>query len=172
MSKKDRGVTLIELIVSLSILLIVLTLGYTVFFFTSSNYGRITEKSYLQQNARIIDEVMRNNLRNASSIVIDDEEPVEYDGYFVISSSNFISSGTELASEVVNDIVITKTEQVSSGGAVTRYLLSYTIVTSSDDIEFILENSILLSNISSSANIQMEIESSLKDYTLYFKSPD
>jgi type II secretory pathway pseudopilin PulG len=65
--KSEKGITLIELLAALSILMIISSVIYSVFFGINKNYKQISEKTNLQQDANIIISSIKNyHLRNES----------------------------------------------------------------------------------------------------------
>ena len=64
----QKGFTVVDVLITLVIAVIVFSLALSLQFFGVQSYNRGTSQAEVQQNARLIDEVIRKELRNATSI--------------------------------------------------------------------------------------------------------
>jgi len=71
----QKGFTLVELMVALSLLLLVLGLGYTIFGFTVTTFARSETKANTQQNMRLVMQHIENEVRYAKTVEILADEP-------------------------------------------------------------------------------------------------
>jgi len=67
-----KGFTLIELLISLAILLIVLSVGYSFYFYVVRSFDVASKQSNVQQNVRLAKNIIENQVRYASYIKIGD----------------------------------------------------------------------------------------------------
>ena len=66
--KKHRGFTMIELLVSLGILSIIISLGFSTLIFGTKSFGKGTDQATLQQDSRVIISLISNEVRNAKNL--------------------------------------------------------------------------------------------------------
>ena len=71
----QSGVTLVELIIALSLLAVVIALGYNYYFFGASTFERGEGRANVQQNIRLAADFMSNQLRYAQNMEILDAPP-------------------------------------------------------------------------------------------------
>lgn len=173
----NKGITLIELLVAIAIMSMVLAIGYNMYYYGTKSFTGGTTQAHLQQNARLVDEYFKKELRNVGDIKIDeiyDNWEVDYDGYYKVSDKKLIKATAEniifltdsTIKEIVvmvlhddirlldkslnneNDLVLYYTFRVlDSIRTGERPLLIYEIISGDGDQEYIFKNQILLNNI-------------------------
>lgn len=100
---KDRsGFTVVELILSASLMSLVLAVSFSIYFLGQDMFNMGTEKSSAQENARIAGDFITRDIRSAKGLSVDES---------VISSNN-----TEYYALLVSNGNLVK--QVKEGGAV------------------------------------------------------
>lgn len=83
--KNKKGITLVELLIALVILLIVLTLGYTTFHFLYTSYDKSEENWIVSQDVRTVSEWIDKNMQTAYILEIYDAIPASFaadDAYY------------------------------------------------------------------------------------------
>lgn len=78
---KKRGVTLVEIIIAIGILAIVLSSVYGFNLFGIRSYSLGESEWNLQNNVRMLSDLITNETRYASEVEITDKTPVQGDGY-------------------------------------------------------------------------------------------
>ena len=108
MKKRNKGVTLIELIVSFSILSIVLGAGYSLYAFNSKTFSSGTQQYDLQNEIRLASQFITNEVRNAKEfeLVLVSQVPVNNDGY------NYIYINDGILYSKKNGTVMEKTKAI------------------------------------------------------------
>lgn len=111
MINNKKGVTLIELIIVLSILAVVITLGYSIFIFGIKNFTIQTANANNQSNVRYATSFISKEIRKADSVSISSNE-ITIDGTVTYKlHSNVIMRNTN---ELVSDIASFNVERVGN----------------------------------------------------------
>lgn len=76
LSKKRKGVTLVELLLTLALLSIVMAVAYSVFFTGNKSYKTSTNIGFAQQDSRLIVDFINRELKGIEKLYL--EEPVEH----------------------------------------------------------------------------------------------
>ncbi len=168
MAKKisdDKGFTVVELLIALALLGIVLSLGYFLFFGGTKSFDTGTARANVQQNVRLVNVVLKNELRNAI-LISTIEPPGDYDGFFQLEGSHLMHNGEQVtADNVISDIDIDIKEEHDNEAVL---LLTITAVSEEG---YTVNYQILLNNLKKgSENLQLDGVTSLKD-GLYYKNP-
>ena len=82
----NKGVTLIELVIGMGLLVLVLSIGFSLYFFGTSSFEAGTKRGDLQQNARLVADFIMEEVRFAREVeIFDDLEDLnESDDYHYI----------------------------------------------------------------------------------------
>lgn len=104
--KKQVGLTVVELMLALAILLLVLAGGYSFLFFGWSSFDRGTDRAVVQNNLRMAAEQITKEVRYASSIEIIDSsmvpDPVSNDDIFIfINNESRIEKKSATSSDII-----------------------------------------------------------------------
>jgi len=157
----DKGLTIVELLIAIALLLIVLSLGFSLFFFGTGSFETGTARAGAQQQARLVDEYFKAELRNAGRISFQDDVIDNWEHNFKLEDKVLYNSGNKITEKAINDVQIRLESEEQDGE--TRYLLDYVIHSEFDGREYTLENQILLNNIYSQEQID-GIESDFKRF--------
>jgi|GEM_PF-2388056 len=142
----NKGLTLIELLIALALTGMILSLGYTLYFFGTGSFERGTAQAQAQHNARLADEYLKAELRNALKIEIAKAgREGEFDGYFHLAEGSLIKSGERVTGNTLIDLAVSIIKEGN------RAILEYRITSSDHNEEFVFSNQILLNNISAAA---------------------
>jgi len=112
----QKGFTLVELMVALSLLLLVLGLGYTIFGFTVTTFARSETKANLQQNMRLAAQYIENDVRYAYGVeILDAIDPdsltvTENDMYIYINSDGKLEIRSADDTFILSDTFIGDTD--------------------------------------------------------------
>jgi len=146
----EKGITLIELMITSVIILIVLSLGYFIYFFGMKNIELINLRAEIQQNARLVENLIRIELRNALKISSEDfqvpgnnevkDELKMEDGKFWYGDSQFVD--LKWISEI--EFYVKDEDMGESEGK--SKLLAYKIITENGIYD--IENIVFLNNTS------------------------
>lgn len=131
--KNKRGITLIELIVTIAIFSIVIAAILNLFIFNNRVYSRSDKLSQVQFDVRMASDHITTEIRNKNSISTTDNS--------LAKSINLSGLQSKYPSIKAIAFVITKSDS--------DYLVSYTISGSdlNNDNEYTLETDVLLNNI-------------------------
>lgn len=171
-NSKSKGLTLVEVVIAGAILGIVISLGFMVYFFITRSFDTGVVQTQIQQQARIIDEYLKKELRNTERIVLAGEGQEEvFDGSFKIKNNIFYKGDTSVTEGVITDI------RVSISTEFELPLLIYEVTGFEEGQEYLFANQVLLNN-----NPQFFLNDTLVDtfdeslnldeegYVLYFVS--
>jgi len=86
--KSQRGISLVELLIALSILSIVLGLAYSLFFFSTKSFKMGSNQSNIQQNLRSVSSFIHKEVRHAVEIETLDTSFTPTQGYEYIFAEN------------------------------------------------------------------------------------
>ena len=165
--EENRGFTLIEIIITIAIASIIVAGIYSLQSFGLNTFNIGTSQAEIQQDARLIDEVFRREVRNAVYIgdSYTDSEGIGATREMFLSGNNF-HYGEASALNLFNvrgisnfDVVLTSFDNGSN-------ILRYEIVIETNRNDYNFDNSILLNNTSiESASSPL----SLKGGKLYYR---
>ncbi|HAP32416.1 MAG TPA: hypothetical protein DCQ14_05110 [Firmicutes bacterium] len=142
----NKGITLIELLIAVALTGMIMSLGYALYFFGTGSFERGTAQAQAQHNARLADEYLKAELRNALRIEIDKTgREGEFDGYFHLAEGSLIKSGERVTGNTLINLAV---KIVNEGN---RAILEYEIKSSDHNEKFIFTNRILLNNIGAAA---------------------
>ena len=147
----SKGLSVIELLIALSLLGIVLALGFSYFFFGANTFKVGETQSNLQRDIRLTSDFITREVRNAIDLALFDSNsgiPTGGDGnnYIYLNESIImhIDTGGNVTSRTDNFIesLSFDIKEVND-----RYLLEFVIHGSDDDQEYRLESEVYLNNI-------------------------
>ncbi len=136
----EKGLTLIELLIALLIAGMVTSLVFSLFFSGMRTFDDGTTRANLQQNARLVGEHLKGELRNAVSLEVK-EGNNEGEDYFKIENRSLVKSGASVTDEVVEQVELEIVNEDTK-----KPLLKYEIKCNKGDQEHLYENRILLNN--------------------------
>lgn len=133
--KDHQGLTLIELIIALAILLLVLSVVFNFFIFGVKSFDVAERRSEIQLDVRLASDFITTRLRNATSLSLTDN-----------SLANTIDLTLLQTRFTTIEEVFFEIHQESG-----RYIIWYKIIgrDASGELEYELESDVLLNNISS-----------------------
>ena len=138
----NKGLTLVELMVAVGLIVIVISLGFTLLFFGMRSFDTGTAQAHTQQNVRLVGDYMRSELRNAVEITESEPDPAE--PYFEIDGNALKHSGSVITNDVeINEITIFILE-----GTENRALLKFKIDFQFEKGSFEYVDQVLLNNLS------------------------
>jgi len=157
--KSKYGFSLIEVMLALSILGIVLAVGYSFFFFGSNSFRIGGAQSNLQRDMRLVSDYITREVRYAVDIEITNDTAVlnegDYHYIYLDSSSSTIkyidpAGNVTLRTDPVIDNVTFSFATVSVSDTKENYLLVFSIEGSSsvNNNIYVLESDVMLNNIS------------------------
>ncbi|MFO7611459.1 MAG: prepilin-type N-terminal cleavage/methylation domain-containing protein [Clostridia bacterium] len=139
--KNKKGFTIAELLIAVSLLLLVLIIGYMVFSTLSNNFATGTDQSYVQQNIRFVDDYFKSNVRNIGQFYIGDIPPANL-GYSVFVESDIAKAGdTDITDSVIDDVTV----KVDFSGEFV--VLEYTVTGHDGNQTYEIENKVVLNNV-------------------------
>lgn len=161
-----------EVLVAIMIMGLIVGLGYSIYFFTHDTFGAGSDRSHMQKSIRIVDAVLRRELRNVVELSLANGNAlsIEKDGDVYSLRKNDSRVGEIGSGE--SDIFI----QVIPEGD--KYILEYEIIskirsTRSSEQTYVFGNSILLNNIHHSDDFDNTLETGiwLGQNPVYYKHP-
>jgi len=160
----NKGLTLVELMVAVGLIVIVISLGFTLLFFGMRSFDTGTAQAHTQQNVRLVGDYMRSELRNAVEISTEDlgKEEFEIDGNIFKHNESAITNDVE-----INEITISILEGTENEN---RALLKFKIDFQFEKGSFEYVDQVLLNNLSYGEVDDLN-EHELSD-GLYYKKPD
>lgn len=139
--KNRKAFTIAELIIAVSLLGLVLTMGYMLFSTMSNNFDRGTDQSYIQQNIRFVDEYFKNSIRNIGDFHIGTTQPADLGYSLFVEDEIAKADTTEITDSVLDDVMLT----VDFSGEFVAF--EYTVTGSDGDRTYEIENRIVLNNL-------------------------
>jgi len=139
--KSNKGFSLVELIITVSLIFVIVSLGYILISAGNSNFDSGTAKAHLQQNTRLLDEYIQKNLRNATNMNVTSNQEQQLDNLIFIEDNIAKTSDVNLTAEVIDDIQI----RVNENGD--RPIIEYIINASGDGETYELINSMVMNNL-------------------------
>lgn len=102
---EKRGLTLIEVLVTVVIAGIIFSVALSLQFFGLRSYSMGTSQAEVQQNARLINEVIRNELRNATSVGDEEKENLKELNF---SSNTLFFGNTSFELEGISNVSLAR----------------------------------------------------------------
>ena len=158
----NKGLTLVEILVAMGLIVIVISLGFTLLFFGMRSFDTGTAQAHTQQNVRLVGDYMRSELRNAVEIK---KENGSGQDNFKIKEGIVQHNGNSITTDTVFD-EITITINKSNGNALLEFEIEAKYY---DEGNFIYEDKVLLNNLSYDEIEDLD-EHKLTD-GLYYKKP-
>ena len=138
----EKGLTLVELMISSLVLLMVLAVGFLLLTFAMRSFDTGTAQAGSQQQAKIVDEYFKSELRNAVEIKVQSSEEADWN-YFELDGNELKQNGNPVTSADISNIEM---KVIKEGG---KFILKYKIVSLVDGQEYTFKNELLLNNINS-----------------------
>lgn len=152
-----KGVSLVEIIVVTGLISFVLSIGYLLIDYTGRSFETVASETFLQQNARNVDSVIRTELRNVTNISLD--ETPETNMFFLVNEGKLISNGNPVSINIIQDILFSVKKENES------FFLQYKIILNHQGREEVWKNKLGLNNY-----IEDEFEDvSIKNRKIYYK---
>ncbi len=107
MIKNKKGVTLIELLVVLSIISIIISLAFSVFFVGTKNFSAQTANTNNQSNVRYALSIISRDIRKADSVTIS-ENTITIDAFEYKLENNELLKGEQILATDIEDFSIEK----------------------------------------------------------------
>lgn len=159
----ENGFSLVELLVALSILGIVLAMGYSYFFFGSNTFRIGGNQSNLQRNIRLASDFITRELRYATCVSIlsssnDDCESCANENqhsYIYLENGIIMHNGVAIADAVIESLVFTYKELDDA------YLIDFVVDGLSSDgrQSYSLESDVFLVNMQAPPSVADNAES-------------
>ncbi len=141
-----KGITLIELLITMALMGLVLSVAYSFYSFGMKSFTGGTTQANAQMNARLVDDYLKKELRNVEEIEIFETSPREemFDGHFKVKDNKLLFNDHPVTTDTIVDIKI-KIETISAGTR-TRSMLTYEVTSSDGDQEFKHTGQVMLNN--------------------------
>ena len=148
--KQKRAMTLVEVIITLALLSIVMTIVFSLNLFGLKVFGKGTSLSDLQFDVRMSSDFIFSEIRNASDILLETPaSPNEYNKIFVDSN--------RIAYQPAGGTIIYKTDNIIQNSSTdllfsivdnsSSYMLEFTIIGATNVEDYSLSTNVLLNNI-------------------------
>ncbi|MEW5785517.1 MAG: prepilin-type N-terminal cleavage/methylation domain-containing protein [Bacillota bacterium] len=162
----ESGFTLVELVIAVALMGFVILLAYLLYFFGTRSFDLGTAQAHVQQSARLADEVLRNELRNADflTLVAGGGEPESFTGSFRLINGCFNQNSRPITDDVIADVEVWIREESACA------VLAFRIKSVDGAQEYSITNEVLLNNISLQDLTSFALNQvySLNDYALYY----
>lgn len=169
MSKRifnEKGLTLVEVLIVVVLIVTVLSLGYTVINYSRTTFQSGTARAEVQQEARLVSDYIVGELRNATEITDDNglKKTMEFDedeGVLKINNSDEVTLDVNKISSITLNVI---------EGENGRAILRISIETNN---EYEYNNEILLNNLNKDDD-KLDIkgdEVKLEDVEIYYSLP-
>lgn len=142
--KKNKGFSLVELIVTVALIFVIVSLGYLIISAGNSNFNQGSAKAHLQSNTRLIDDYIQNNVRTATNMLITTDEGLALENTVNLESNVVKVNETNLTASVIDDI------QIRVDDSSDRPIIEYIISASGAGEVFELTNSMVMNNLPAS----------------------
>lgn len=139
--KNKKGFSLVELIITIILVFVLVSVGYLVIDAGTGNYNKGSAKTHMQQNSRILDDYIQSYLRKATKIVISSIETDLLDFTIEVDGKVAKTNGQELTADVIDDIQI----RIDTSGD--KAVMEYLIESEWEGETYELANSVVLNNI-------------------------
>ncbi|NLX70597.1 MAG: prepilin-type N-terminal cleavage/methylation domain-containing protein [Clostridiales bacterium] len=93
---RNKGYSLIELLIALALLSAVIALGYSMYIMSMKVYGKSVDRINTQQNVRLAASYIKKKLLNASEAEVKVDEKVNGSSILIIGNEYFDLNGTTL----------------------------------------------------------------------------
>lgn len=105
--RNNKGITLVELLISLSIAIVILGLIFSLFFFGNTTYSSGTTQNNIQTDLRLASDIIRDNVRYASDLTVINTDGTGLDANlnYVYLSSDSQSIKLKLVGESAKNII-------------------------------------------------------------------
>lgn len=129
------------------ILMIVLALGYSLYFFAVRTFDTGSAQVEAQQKAKVVHEYFRSELRNTWELeLLSNNSPNENDWGFFELEDKLLKKSTDSETIEISDRIEDIKIKVGSKGN-ERFVLEYEIISGVDEQEYTFSNQLLLNNI-------------------------
>ncbi len=162
--KRNRGFTVVELIITLALLLIVLAIGYQLIYYAQSNYNRTSNYWERQNKVISLSTYIEETIDNANYLeIITDEAdiPEEYESIIFTNDDTFkvmtndddsIEALTDFRNEDYTGILVVFNRVLQEDG-LTNYPDLLEVIITAPDINFVLATKIKIENIGEGTSI-------------------
>ena len=162
--KNSQGFTLIEILITIIIASIVFGVAFSLQFFGLRTFSMGSSQAEVQQSARIVEEVLRKELRNA--VYIGDTQ-IYFVGEEEKTAPNYLSFSGQTLSFGENGSSKLFIEGIQSISISNKDQKTLSIVITGTGNSFELSNEIFLNNTSISNDFNLDLDSE----TLYYSYP-
>jgi len=163
----NKGLTLVEILVAMGLIVIVISLGFTLLFFGMRSFDTGTAQAHTQQNVRLVGDYMRSELRNAVEITASGSGTP----FFEIDGDVFKHNGNAVTNDVkINEVTIYIDN--SNGTAILKFEIDAQFEEESDKGSFTYEDQVLLNNLPYSSELETELDGHELSGGLYYNKPD
>lgn len=163
--RSNKGLTLIEVLLAIIIATIVFGVALSLQLFGVRSFSMGTSQAEIQQNARLMDEVIRKELRNAVYIGIDEEYTVGNNDRTASNKLTFVDNKLRFG-ENGNTVFEFNVIETVAFEAENEKTLKITIT--GLDSDYVLTNVINLNN----TNIPTSLDIDLSSTDLFYDLPD
>ncbi len=139
--RNNKGFSLVELIITVALIFVIVSLGYLIISAGNSNFDQGTAKAHLQQNTRLLDEYIQRNLRKATNMLVTSDAALQYDNTITVESNVAKANDESITASVIDDIKL----RVDATGD--RPIIEYIISASGDGEVYELINSMVMNNL-------------------------
>ena len=160
----EKGLTVVELMISSLVLLMVLAVGFLLLIFAMRSFDTGTAQAGSQQQAKIVDEYFKSELRNAVEIKVQSSEEAGWN-YFELDGNVLKKDGDPVTNADISRIEM---KVVEEGG---KFILKYKIISSVDEQEYEFSNELLLNNINDAGDYE-GLDDSFDELTGYLNYHD
>ncbi|QNO16115.1 prepilin-type N-terminal cleavage/methylation domain-containing protein [Alkalicella caledoniensis] len=154
--RNDRGITLIEVIISMVIMSIVMALAFSLYFFGLRSFSTSTSQADIQQEVRLVDEIIKKQLRNALELTIDSGS--DYHELKLVNNKFYYNNNQSVSLKWVQNIIVNSN---TNGN-----ILIYEIITKEN--RFNMKNQLLLNNFTLDNPLSIQ----LTNQVLYYETTD
>lgn len=103
--KDNKGITLVELLLTLGLISVVLSLGITLFLFGNRNFSRQNQHSAITANARYSMDYLTRQLRKATEIEVNGNVLVVDSSEIKLKDNTLYKDSDEIATGIENIII-------------------------------------------------------------------
>jgi len=152
--KSNKGVTLLELLLVMTIMGALVMLSYTLYFSGVKSFNFGSNHVKIEQNVRLLDNIFRDNIRNTTYLVVesnngvvvidslDEEEEVTQLQHVILDDNKIIHNDREIPVDKITDIRIQIEETTTN-----NLMLQFEVISNSTDSDYSFDRSILLNNL-------------------------
>lgn len=146
----NKGITLVELLVTIAISGFVFLLAFSFYFFGASSFTHAGRQTDIQADTRLVSDFIISEIRNARQVEILNTVGNDGDSHYLYLDNNriYYKEPDPAGSVGKTDSIIQSLDlEVSSQGD--AYLLSFTIESQKGTQQYTLDSEVLLNNIRS-----------------------